>query len=140
MSDNLIRGVIELELDGAKYPLRPSYDAILAFEAQTGRALMDLAEAAGLGRLNTSEIAVIVTECIRETGRASDDKVMANVNQRRIGELIIAEGQLIVLKRLELMLYLAASGGISASGELKARPTKTQSTPAGGSRGSRRPR
>lgn len=122
MAANKTRGEISLELDGCEYVLRPSFEAISAFEAQTNRSLIDLARAAGEGQLKTGEAAIIVTECIRAHGRATDDKAMASFNTSRVGELMIEAdgGLLIVTKRLELLLFMAATGGYTGSGEVKA--------------------
>ena len=65
MTANKTRGEVSLELEGVEYVLRPSYEAISAFEAQTDRSLIDLARAAGDGQLKMSEAAIIVTECNR---------------------------------------------------------------------------
>lgn len=122
MTANETRGEVSLELGGVEYVLRPSYEAISAFEAQTNRSLIDLVRAAGDGQLKLGEASVIVTECIKAHGRSIDDKAMAVFNAKRIGELIQeAEGGfLIVIKRLELLLFMAATGGYTASGEVKA--------------------
>lgn len=125
MTANATRGHISLNLGGAEYILRPSYEAISAFEGHTNRSLIDLAKAAGQSQLKLGEAAVIVTECIRAYGRSIDDKAMAAFNAERIGELIQeADGGLvIVMKRLELLLFMAATGGYTSSGELKAPTT-----------------
>jgi len=122
MTANKTRGEVSLELEGQEYVLRPSYEAISAFEAQTDRSLIDLARAAGDGQLKMSEAAIIVTECIKAHGRAVDDKAMAVFNAARVGELILQAdgGLLIAMKRLELLLFMAATGGYTGSGEVKA--------------------
>lgn len=122
MAANKTRGEVSLELEGQEYVLRPSFEAISAFEAQTNRSLIDLARAAGDGQLKTGEAAIIVTECIRAHGRAIDDKAMTAFNSARVGELILQAdgGLLIVTKRLELLLFMAATGGYTGSGEVKA--------------------
>lgn len=122
MTANKTRGEVSLELEGAEYVLRPSYEAISAFETQTNRSLIDLARAAGDGELKLSESAIIVTECIKAHGRATDDKAMAAFNAARVGELILQAdgGLLIAMKRLELLLFMAATGGYTGSGEVKA--------------------
>lgn len=126
MTANETRGEISLELDGTEYVLRPSFEAISAFENLTGRSLIDLARAAGEGELKTSEAAVIVTECIKAQGRSINDQAMASFNSRRIGELIQESdgGLLIVIKRLELLLFMAATGGYTGAGEAKATTKK----------------
>lgn len=122
MTANKTRGEVSLELEGQEYVLRPSYEAISAFEAQTDRSLIDLARAAGDGELKLSESAIIVTECIKAHGRATDDKALAAFNAARVGELILQAdgGLLIAMKRLELLLFMAATGGYTGSGEVKA--------------------
>lgn len=122
MTANKTRGEVSLELEGAEYVLRPSYEAISAIEAQTDRSLIDLARAAGDGALKLGESAIIVTECIKAHGRATDDKAMASFNAGRVGELILQAdgGLLIAMKRLELLLFMAATGGYTGSGEVKA--------------------
>lgn len=122
MTANATRGEVSLELEGAEYVLRPSYEAISAFETQTNRSLIDLARAAGDGELKLSESAIIVTECIKAHGRATDDKALAAFNAARVGELILQAdgGLLIAMKRLELLLFMAATGGYTGSGEVKA--------------------
>lgn len=122
MTANKTRGEVSLELEGQEYVLRPSYEAISAFETQTNRSLIDLARAAGDGELKLSESAIIVTECIKAHGRAIDDKAMAAFNAARVGELILQAdgGLLIAMKRLELLLFMAATGGYTGSGEVKA--------------------
>lgn len=126
MAANATRGHVSLKLDGTEYILRPSFEAISAFEGTTNRSLIDLAKAAGESQLKLGEAAVIVTECIKAQGRSSDDKAMAAFSASRIGELIQeADGGLvIVMKRLELLLFMAATGGYTSAGELKA-TTKT---------------
>ena len=89
MTANKTRGEVSLELEGQEYVLRPSYEAISAFEAQTDRSLIDLARAAGDGQLKMSEAAIIATECIKAHGRAVDDKALAAFNAARVGELIL---------------------------------------------------
>lgn len=122
MTANKTRGEVSLELEGQEYVLRPSYEAISAFEAQTDRSLIDLARAAGDGQLKMIEAAIIATECIKAHGRAVDDKALAAFNAARVGELILQAdgGLLIAMKRLELLLFMAATGGYTGSGEVKA--------------------
>ena len=116
---NEVRGEIGLTLGGTPYVLRPSREAIRLFEKQTGRAILQLAEAAGSGGLTIDDAAAIATECIRAAGRAKKDELAAGVNARRIGDLIMEAGLVIVCKRLELLLFLAGTGGYAPSGEVR---------------------
>lgn len=119
------RGEISLELEGVAYVLRPSYEAIQAFEAQSGKSLLDLAQAAADGRLTLSEIASIACECIRAWGRSKADEMVARVNANAIGNLIYESpgGIMLVTQRLAVMLIMASSGGYTATGEVKATAT-----------------
>jgi hypothetical protein len=122
MTANATRGEVSLTLDGTDYVLRPSFDAICAFEAETGHSAIDLTLMASSGKLHTMHAATIVAECIKAQGRAVNDQAMTAVNAKRIGELIheAEGGQMIVFKRLELLLTLAVTGGYTATGEIKA--------------------
>ncbi len=75
--------------------------------------------------------ATIVTECVRAQGKATGDQVMANYNQNRVGELIAEAGKMAVVRRLELLLFMAVTGGYTAAGELRPLPTKAPSPAAG---------
>jgi hypothetical protein len=69
MAANEVRGELSLKLaDGVEYVLRPSHEAIVAFEAETGRGLFDLSRSADTGMLTSSEAAIIATHCIRAHG------------------------------------------------------------------------
>jgi hypothetical protein len=130
MSANETRGEISLTLDGAEHVLRPSYAAIQSFEKQTGKGLLALTQACGDGTITTAEAAAIVTECIKAWGKANDDELAVGVNVKRVGELIMESGLLIIAKQLELLLFLAATGGYAASGEARAAANTPETTAA----------
>jgi hypothetical protein len=67
---------------------------------------------------------VIVTECCKEWGRAKGDNSAANFNSKRVGELLVEAGMVLVMRRLERMLYAAATGGVTSAGEARVMPTK----------------
>lgn len=127
------RGEIDLELAGESYVLRPSYEAIQAFEAQTGKSLIELAQAAGDGTMSLANAAIVATECIKAWGKATDNTTARAVNVRRIGELIFEApgGLMVTLKKLEILLFMAATGGVTSAGELKPVTTKTAETSTG---------
>ena len=127
-SANLERGEIEVELEGVPHVLTPSYEAQVAIERQTGRSIEQLAQAAGDGSLSLEQAAIVVTECVKAHGRAIKDQTLQGYNARRVGECIVETGRLIVAKRLELLLFLAITGGYTAKGEVRTPPT---ATPAG---------
>ena len=134
MADADTRGHIDLTLDGRLFTLRPSYTAITAFERQTGKGLLGLARDAQAGELSLDDTAVIVTECVRAWGIEVDDLGARNAAPRKIAELIIeSDGGLAnVLGVLTVLLALAATGGMTSSGEVKApAKTTTKKTPVG---------
>jgi hypothetical protein len=129
MMANLERGEIEVDLDGAPHVLTPSYEAQVAIERQTGRSIEQLAQAAGDGGLTIEQAAIVVTECVRAHGRAKGLPGLSGYSPQRVGECIVETGKLQVAKRLELLLFLAITGGYTAQGEVRTRPSTT--TPAG---------
>lgn len=124
------RGEVVLVLDGGDYVLRPSFEAIAAFEESTGKGLLQLARDAVDGGLRLHEMAEIVCECIRAWGRATGTKSAAGVNARRIGELLVeADGGMMAVQRVIAgVLAMASTGGYTALGERKAEATTTKTT------------
>lgn len=121
---NDTRGEIALALEGEEYVLRPSYQAIKAFEAATGKGVVTLAQQAFAGELQLNELAAIAAECIRAWGRASDDergKIARSVDADRVGELIMGaeNGVAGAMGAVAVMLSLACSGGYTGAGERK---------------------
>lgn len=123
------RGEVSLVLDGATMALRPSYEAIFAFEASTDKGLLELARAALEGKMRLADLSQVVTECIRAWGRATQQPSIAASNAVRIGQLIVeAEGGMArVLGIVSGMLSMAVTGNFTASGEVKAGTTTTTS-------------
>ncbi|ODU71354.1 MAG: hypothetical protein ABT11_04090 [Novosphingobium sp. SCN 66-18] len=121
------RGEVSLVLDGATMALRPSYEAIFAFEASTDKGLLELARAALEGKMRLADLSQVVTECIRAWGRATQQPSIAASNAVRIGQLIVeAEGGMArVLGIVSGMLSMAVTGNFTASGEVKAGTTTT---------------
>ncbi|MBB5684290.1 GTA-gp10 family protein [Sphingobium boeckii] len=129
MTANALRGEVTLTLDGTEYVLRPSYEATLAVEEQTGKSLLDLAVLADDGALTLRQMAIVTTEYIRAWGRETDVKSIAGVQAERIGELIYDTGTILVQPRLAIVLARATTGG-STPGEATATGMKTTETPA----------
>jgi hypothetical protein len=130
MTANQERGEFALELDGASFTLRPSYEAILAFEADTGKGLMDLTRAALGGVMSLTELAIVATQCIRAWGKEHNDTGASGVNAVRIGGLIMESNGGIshAMTVIGSMLALATTGGINAKGEVKAAAETTSQT------------
>jgi len=129
------RGELTLVLDGSPMGLRPSYEAIEAIEAATGRGLIDLARDALGGRLSLGATAQIATECIRAWGREHENGSASGANAKRVAKLILDsdEGFHGTLQTLSAMLSLAVTGGYDSSGEL--RPSTKTTTTGGASVG-----
>lgn len=128
---NESRGELEIVLGTETFVLRPSFEAIEAFERGTGRGLMALTGDALSGSLSLSDTATIVCECIRAHGRATNVVSLAGSKKDRIAELIIESegGFQMVLVVVAGMLSLAVTGGTTGAGELKAATMTTTSEP-----------
>lgn len=121
MSDaNETRGEIALDLSDKEYVLRPTYQAIQAIEAKTGKGLLALARDAA--ELTLSDASTIATECIKAHGKHVGDELMAKYSADKIGQMMLETdgGLAACLGRLSALLMVAATGGYTASGELKA--------------------
>lgn len=125
---NAERGEVMVELDGVDHVLRPSFEAQVAIERQCGRSIELLAQAAGEGSMSIEEAAIVVTECVKAYGKATGEASLTGYTATRVGECIIETGKLGIVKRLELLLYLAANGGYRASGEVRTLPTMADLT------------
>jgi hypothetical protein len=119
MQANELRGEVDIELDGQKFVLRPSYAAILEVEQKTGKSLIKLATMAGDGDLSLTDTAIVVTAFIQAWGKAVDNSQAEGANASRIGELIQEYGLMQVQLRLTFALSLAATGGCKADGTRK---------------------
>lgn len=121
------RGELALDLDGTIMTLRPSYEAIIAFEQVTGKPLIQLAREALRDGLSLGELAGIACECIRAWGRDTDDKSMAGANAKRVGSLIQESkgGVYQASVTIGALLSMASTGGYTAQGKPKAVTTMT---------------
>lgn len=133
MTANETRGEAALTLDGQRFVLRPSFTALAAIEAKTGRSLVELALMAGEGRMPIATMAAVATECIRAWGKAQpgdEGKVAAAVSEARIAECIFESdgGVMVAMKTIEIVLMLGVTGGVTASGERKPPREETPKT------------
>nr|WP_294069661.1 hypothetical protein [Sphingomonas sp.] len=140
MAANEERGEFELKLGPATYGLRPSWEAIQAFELGTGKSLMQLAGEADRGALALSSAAIIVTECMRAWGRALGNTSARGAQVENVTPMLMEAGIYLVQPRLALMLYMAATGGLTSSGEAKAAPAKEEASTENASKASPAPR
>lgn len=125
MKANQIRGEISISLDGSEFVLRPTFEASLAIENQTGKSLFAMAYEADEGRLSLAEMGVVVAEYIKAWGRETEVSSTANVNTQRITELIFQEGVAKAMPRVALVLAEAITGGVKP-GEMTATGTMTK--------------
>ncbi len=124
MAANEQRGEFDIVLEGVTYGMRPGWEAIEAFETSTGRPVQQLAAMARAGGLSLSAAATIVTECIKGWGRNRGDETVRGFQAENIKPLLVEAGLMVVNTRLSLMLFMAATGGLTSSGEIKAVPKK----------------
>ncbi len=116
---NAERGEHELMLAGTTYRLRPSHGALKAIEKKAERAALSLIRLGNAGDLTLTQLGIIAAEFIR-VGADPADKFTRNISADRIEELIFEEGLPHATSRLTLCLLDAATGGRTASGEVKA--------------------
>lgn len=122
---NETRGEIALRLGEKDYVLRPDYQALSEIERITGKGILMLASLARGGSLTLAETGVIAAECIRAHGRATGVATMQAYDAGRVAELIMEtkDGIFGAQMRLMALLTLAATGGYTSQGELKAGET-----------------
>ena len=110
------RGEVSILLGGMELVLRPSHDAIRRIEAGTKKNVVQLAMAAENHTMLSDEAAIVVTAMIRAWGGPGGK----GANADKVGRLIYDAGLIEVLPRLSMVLQLAATGGCSPDGKLKA--------------------
>lgn len=111
------RGEHLLQLAGKTYKLRPSYDAIVQMEAETGLSLFELARKADRHALKVAEAAAVAVALIKA---GATDALTGMVSAEVIGQQIYEQGLISVVIRLTLCLADAVGGGRTALGEAKA--------------------
>ena len=128
---NEVRGEFTIPLEGVDHVMRPTWEAIVAFEAATGKSLVVLAQNASAGNLTMREMGTIAGECIRAFGKAENNASHAGVNDQAVMRCIADLGALHALKPLQQLLLIAATGGVDASGKVKAAVMGNGSTELG---------
>lgn len=136
MNEPNTRGEVTINLD-ATYVMRPSYEAIEAIEAATGRGVVALVNLAAQGELSLKNAAIIVTECIRAWGKqqaanGSDQPEARSASGARpdkVAKLIHEHGLVQATERCAIVLTAAATGGVTSAGEWK--PVTTEIPVAG---------
>jgi len=119
---NETRGEISLQLDGVDFVLRPSFEALVAIEQDSGKGLIDLAREAEGGTLSLQTVAIIAMRCIQAWGAATKNEMAQGVNADKIARLIMSSdgGLMAAMLRIRILLTLAVTGGYTPSGERKA--------------------
>lgn len=140
---NEVRGEFEITLEGVTYGMRPSHTAIVAYETATGRSTSILAAQARAQAMSLADMAIIVTECVKAWGLATKHSAAPHFQSARVAELLVESdgGLMLAMSRLSLMLFVAATGGVTSAGEKKAMSTKSEpETPDAGTQASPRRR
>lgn len=129
MTPNEVRGEFALELDGVEYGLRPTHEALEAIEGKLGTSALKLARAALTGDLTLGQMGTIVAECVRAWGRQTGDAANANVGEKALKPLIQQAGMLETSQKLQAVLSLAVTGGVTPEGEAKPGAIETLMSP-----------
>lgn len=124
------RGELEIILDGQAMGLRPTFDAVNAFERSTGKGLIALTRDAINGGLTLGETAQIICECVKAWGRATEDATAERFQADRIAALVLTtEGGLMKVTELVAGLLMACStGGVDAEGNVRPKTTTSPTT------------
>jgi hypothetical protein len=141
-SVNPERGEVLIVLDGASYPMRPSYEAMVAIEEATGASIEELwlrcTRLSGAARsaklvsgvgLKLKDMAAIVSECVKASGKQRKDSMLTGFSAERVGELIAKkrwEANVPIADILTNMLF----GGADAKKDAPASPATSTSEPA----------
>lgn len=116
------RGQLSIMLD-AEYVLRPSQEAVMEAEQQTGLALFDLAGLAANSRMTLNQMSIVVAAMMRATGKANPSSPLKasylGANPERLASLIYEAGVPRIMGGLTVLLAGALNGGYTASGEVK---------------------
>lgn len=116
------RGQLSVTLD-AEYLLRPSQEAIMEAEIQSGLPLFDLATLAANSRLTLGQMGIVVAAFMRAHGKANPDDPLKSsylgAKAETLTALIYEAGVPRIMGALAVLLAGAISGGYTASGEAK---------------------
>jgi hypothetical protein len=121
------RGQLSIKLD-AEYVLRPSHEAIMEAEKQTGLSLFDLAGLAANARMGLECMSILVATMMRAYGKANPDDpkktTYLTASPDRLAGMIYEAGVPRIMGGLTVLLAGAINGGYTASGEAKQPGTK----------------
>lgn len=94
------RGEAALVLGGVPYVLRPSFEALVAAEAEIG-PLFELVERAAAGRLGIAEIAGLFWHCL---------KAPPAIDRAAFGEALVAAGLKTITPALRVLIGQILAG------------------------------
>lgn len=121
------RGQLSIRLD-AEYLLRPSVEAIMEAERETGLSLFDLASLAANARMRFDQLGIVVAAFMRAHGKANSDDpqrtTYLGAKPETLAGLIMEAGAPRICAALAILLAGALNGGYTSSGEAKAAGTK----------------
>lgn len=107
MRANRYRGEVPLRLDGRDYVLRPSFEALVAVEAERG-SLLTMIERASAGELLLEDIVSLLWACLRAGG--------VTVERDQVGAMVMRAGVAAVTPAFRDILTMALSGQALAEG------------------------
>ena len=117
------RGQLSIFLD-AEYRLRPSVEAIMEAERESGLALFDLATLAANSRMTIEQTAICVAAFMRAHGKANPDDPLKTsylgAKASTLAGMVMEAGCPRIMGALAVLLAGAINGGYTASGEAKA--------------------
>ncbi|RIK91774.1 MAG: hypothetical protein DCC73_15035 [Proteobacteria bacterium] len=113
-------GEVAIALGGVDHPMRPSFEAAVAIEQQSGMSLLAIARQATLDKnLPLWLASIVVTAGIRAAGEARDDVSLKHVNREKVQRLLFAGGIVNAVEPISQFLIGALNGG---GDEKKAKP------------------
>lgn len=125
---NTERGEVALKLGSTVYPMRPSFEAVIGFEQQTGKSLVELLRLAVSQQLHLADMAAIATFAIRAAAKEGEDReLLTSVQADRMAEVIFENGYTQAIPAIVDLLVNAVSGGKPAT-KKKAASRKSTTT------------
>ena len=107
---NHARGDVEVSLDGMRYALRPTFEALNAIESQTGMSVLTLAEHFAQGNVRLEDI-VSILEIGIQAGSA------VTLHKQEIGNAIVKAGITASLTAIATFLNIALTGVVEVINE-----------------------
>lgn len=107
---NKLRGEVEIELAGAQWTLRPTFEALSNIESKLNKSIPEIIREQRQGSIKFTTAAVIVWEglCGANGGRPPMSKARSGKSLRYedVGEMIVSEGLTTVISQDGMILFL----------------------------------